>query len=41
MFCNEYCGLGHDHMWSRVTVVPKDRWTGPKVAAVPAHKQVG
>ncbi len=23
MFCNEYCGLGHDHMWSRLTVVPK------------------
>ena len=22
MFCNEYCGLGHDHMWSRVIVVP-------------------
>jgi cytochrome c oxidase subunit 2 len=23
LFCNEYCGLGHDHMWSRLTVVPK------------------
>lgn len=23
MFCNEYCGLGHDHMWSRLSVVPK------------------
>ena len=22
LFCNEYCGLGHDHMWSRLTVVP-------------------
>jgi len=21
MFCNEYCGLGHDHMWSRITIV--------------------
>ena len=21
MFCNEYCGLGHDHMWSKLTVV--------------------
>ncbi|RMD70708.1 MAG: cytochrome C oxidase subunit II [Gammaproteobacteria bacterium] len=20
MLCNEYCGLGHDYMWSRVTV---------------------
>lgn len=23
MFCNEYCGLGHDHMWSKLTVVAK------------------
>ena len=23
MICNEYCGLGHDHMWSRLVVVPK------------------
>ncbi len=23
MLCNEYCGLGHDHMWSRLTVVPR------------------
>ena len=21
--CNEYCGLGHDAMWSRLVVVPK------------------
>jgi len=21
--CNEYCGLGHDQMWSRLVVVPK------------------
>ncbi len=21
--CNEYCGLGHDYMWSRLKVVPK------------------
>ena len=20
LFCNEYCGLGHDHMWSRLVV---------------------
>ncbi|BBA35671.1 cytochrome c oxidase subunit II [Methylocaldum marinum] len=26
MLCNEYCGLGHDHMWSKVTVVAKDSW---------------
>ncbi|MCB1875628.1 MAG: hypothetical protein KDH88_06600 [Chromatiales bacterium] len=23
MFCNEYCGLGHHYMWSRVKVVAK------------------
>lgn len=22
LLCNEYCGLGHDHMWSRLVVVP-------------------
>jgi cytochrome c oxidase subunit 2 len=26
MLCNEYCGLGHDHMWSKVTVVSKENW---------------
>jgi cytochrome c oxidase subunit 2 len=23
LLCNEYCGLGHDHMWSRLVIVPK------------------
>ncbi len=23
LLCNEYCGLGHDHMWSRLKVVEK------------------
>lgn len=27
MLCNEYCGLGHDHMWSKLSIVPK---TGEK-----------
>lgn len=22
--CNEYCGLGHDFMWSRLKVIPKN-----------------
>jgi cytochrome c oxidase subunit II len=22
MYCNEYCGIGHHDMWSRVTIVP-------------------
>lgn len=26
MFCNEYCGLGHDYMWSRLIVVPKEEF---------------
>jgi len=26
MLCNEYCGLGHDHMWSKVTVVARESW---------------
>ncbi len=26
VLCNEYCGLGHDYMWSRLKVVPKDRF---------------
>jgi cytochrome c oxidase subunit II len=28
MPCNEFCGLGHQAMWSRVRVVPWDRFTG-------------
>jgi cytochrome c oxidase subunit 2 len=23
LFCNEYCGLGHDHMWARLIVTPQ------------------
>ena len=23
LLCNEYCGLGHDSMWSRLVIVPK------------------
>jgi cytochrome c oxidase subunit 2 len=26
MLCNEYCGLGHDHMWSRLIVIPKSEF---------------
>jgi cytochrome c oxidase subunit 2 len=29
LLCNEYCGLGHDHMWSKVTVVSPERWQLP------------
>ncbi|WP_305908006.1 cytochrome C oxidase subunit II [Methylomarinum sp. Ch1-1] len=30
MLCNEYCGLGHDHMWGRIDVVEKDQWHASK-----------
>ncbi len=26
VLCNEYCGLGHDQMWSKINVVEKDQW---------------
>ena len=26
VLCNEYCGLGHDHMWSKINVVEKELW---------------
>ena len=29
MPCHEYCGLGHHAMWTRVTVLPKDRFNAP------------
>lgn len=34
ILCNEYCGLGHDHMWSNISVIAKENWTAPvKTAA--------
>jgi cytochrome c oxidase subunit 2 len=29
LLCNEYCGMGHDHMWGSITVVAKEHWTAP------------
>ena len=29
MLCDEYCGLGHDHMWSNVNIVAKEAWIAP------------
>ena len=26
LLCNEYCGMGHAHMWSNIKVVSKDNW---------------
>jgi cytochrome c oxidase subunit 2 len=30
LLCNEYCGMGHDHMWSKVTVLTQDEWAAHK-----------
>jgi cytochrome c oxidase subunit II len=34
VLCNEYCGLGHNHMWSNISVIAKEDWHAPsKIAA--------
>jgi cytochrome c oxidase subunit 2 len=33
--CNEYCGVGHHTMASRIRVVPRAQWTAPAVTAAP------
>lgn len=41
MLCNEYCGLGHNHMWSNISVIAKEDWKAPvkKIAkGGPAHE---
>jgi len=32
MPCHEFCGVGHQGMWARVIVVPKDRFAVPMLA---------
>ena len=29
VLCNEYCGLGHNHMWSNLSVIAKEGWSAP------------
>jgi len=29
LLCNEYCGLGHNHMWSNISVIAKEDWHAP------------
>lgn len=29
LLCNEYCGLGHNHMWSNIAVIAKEDWQAP------------
>jgi cytochrome c oxidase subunit II len=33
VLCNEYCGLGHNHMWSNISVIAKEDWHAPSIAA--------
>ena len=33
LLCNEYCGLGHNHMWSTISVIEKGSWKAPTLAA--------
>jgi len=33
LLCNEYCGLGHNHMWSNISVVAKEDWQAPKTVS--------
>jgi cytochrome c oxidase subunit II len=37
VLCNEYCGLGHNHMWSNISVIAKEDWAAP--AAVTINKE--
>ncbi len=34
VICNEYCGMGHAHMWSEITVIDKQKWADSKPAGV-------
>ena len=34
--CNEYCGVGHHTMASRIRVVPRAQWTAPAAMVPPA-----
>jgi cytochrome c oxidase subunit 2 len=33
VLCNEYCGLGHNHMWSNISVIAKEDWVAPSSIA--------
>ncbi|PKM11607.1 MAG: cytochrome C oxidase subunit II [Gammaproteobacteria bacterium HGW-Gammaproteobacteria-3] len=34
VLCNEYCGLGHNHMWSNISVIAKEDWAAPVKSAI-------
>lgn len=39
--CNEYCGVGHHTMSSKLTVVPAAQWKAPAAAPMPAAMDMG
>lgn len=38
LLCNEYCGMGHAHMWSNIKVVTKSEWDDMNNAAGVSHE---
>ena len=39
LLCNEYCGLGHNHMWSNISVVAKEDWSAPATSPVKGESE--
>lgn len=39
LLCNEYCGLGHNHMWSNISVIAKEDWKAPVQSPAQGEQQ--
>ena len=39
LLCNEYCGLGHNHMWSNISVIAKEDWKAPVTLPAKGEQQ--
>jgi cytochrome c oxidase subunit 2 len=39
LLCNEYCGLGHNHMWSNISVIAKEDWQAPVKSPAKGEQQ--
>ena len=39
LLCNEYCGLGHNHMWSNISVIAKEDWKAPVKSPIKGDQQ--
>jgi cytochrome c oxidase subunit 2 len=39
VLCNEYCGLGHNHMWSNISVIAKEEWQAPVKSAATGEQK--